>query len=99
MKQPTKAKLREELEQLRDLANRMKQLLSEAVTLNISSGKVISLLVDFDLGHDEKLGIVELFTHVRTINEANELYTKVKEELKNKIVKQIDKKYETLLNT
>lgn len=84
MKQPTKSKLREELEELRDLANRMKQSLFEASTLNITSGKVISLLVDFDLGHDEKLSIVELFTNVRTMSEANELYTKVKTELKIK---------------
>lgn len=99
MKQPTKAELREELAKVRDVAIQMKQSLLEAATLNITSGKLISLLVDFDLKHDEKVNIVKQFIDVDTVSDANELYIKIKEELKNRQKEENNEKHETLFYT
>lgn len=99
MKQPTKAQLREELEVFRKVAKDIKQSLLEAATLNMKSGKLISLLVDFDLKHDEKVNIVKQFIDVDTVSDANELYIKIKEELKNRQKEENNEKHETLFYT
>lgn len=99
MKQPTKAQLREELEVFRKVAKDIKQSLLQAATLNMKSGKLVSLLVDFDLTHDEKVNIVKQFIDVNTVSDANELYIKIKEELKNKQKEENNEKHETLFYT
>ena len=99
MKQPTKAQLREELEVFRKVAKDIKQSLLQAATLNMTSGKLISLLVDFDLKHDEKVNIVKQFIDVDTVSDANELYIKIKEELKNRQKEENNEKHETLFYT
>lgn len=72
-----------ENQQLKAIAEQIKERLNEACVINASLGKIIKLVTENTTTRDEKIDIVNRFNDVKTVNEGKALYETISKELKN----------------
>ena len=81
-----------ENKQLKSIAKKITEKLTEATVINHSLGKIIKLVTENTTTRDEKIDIVKRFNEVKNINESAQLYNTIENELKsvNRINANID---------
>jgi len=72
-----------ENQQLKAIAEQIKNRLNEACVINASLGKIIKLVTENTTTRDEKINIVNRFNDVKTVKEGKALYEAIEKELKN----------------
>lgn len=72
-----------ENQQLKAIAEQIKNRLNEACVINASLGKIIKLVTENTTTRDEKINIVNRFNDVKTVKEGKALYETIEKELKN----------------
>ena len=72
-----------ENQQLKAIAEQIKERLNEACVINASLGKIIKLVTENTTTRDEKINIVNRFNDVKTVKEGKALYETIEKELKN----------------
>lgn len=75
--------MQNENKQLKEIAEKMRERLNEAVVINASLGKIVKLVTENTTTRDEKIQIVNRFNDVQTVKESNQLYESISKELKN----------------
>lgn len=75
--------MQNENKQLKEIAEKMRERLNEAVVINASLGKIVKLVTENTTTRDEKIQIVNRFNDVQTMKEINQLYESISKELKN----------------
>lgn len=72
-----------ENQQLKAIAEQIKNRLNEACVINASLGKIIKLVTENTTTRDEKINIVNRFNDVKSVKEGKALYETIEKELKN----------------
>lgn len=72
-----------ENQQLKAIAEQIKERLNEACVINASLGKIIKLVTENTTTRDEKINIVNRFNDVKSVKEGKALYETIEKELKN----------------
>lgn len=72
-----------ENKQLKGIVEELKNKINEAIVANYNLSRIIKLVTENSTSKEEKMGIINKFNNVRTLQEAKDTFTAIDAELKN----------------